>query len=258
MEFEGEFLMALLSKQSRRQQSITEISSLIRELADWYADATALDRHTDSSPRGQYRTQLDRINSEVRGAALLLSKSLSDISLDGDAASVYGEFGRADREILWLRRVWYYFRDKFQQRTDPRFGDLLRAADEVVWSCHRPFFQTPARMTLTPAPLPYVQADYSPSALRQDQRDALDRQDSDFVVVTEAFNELPVPILALPITAVQNPWALVLIGHEAGHIVEPLVETNFDVNFELSIRKAVEDLHGTEDDQDYWQRWGNE
>jgi hypothetical protein len=254
----GNYLMPLLSKQSRQNQSLAEIDSLMRELATWYAEATAGDRHDDGSPRGQYKTQLDRVYSEVNGAALLIRKSLRDTSLDRPAPDVYGEFARADREILWLWRVWYYFRDKFQQRQDPRFGPILRAADEVVWSCHRPFFQLPGQIKPTPAPLPYIKADFSPSALRQDQRDALDRQDSDFVVVTEAFAQLPVPILALPITAVNNPWTLVLIGHEAGHIVEPLVDPDFNMTFQAALGKAVEDLQGPEDDQSRWQGWGDE
>jgi hypothetical protein len=250
--------MPLLSKQSRRNQSVAEIDSLTQELKDWYDDWTARDRHTDGSPRGQYKTQLERVFAEVKGAAIGLRKNLNDLSLEGAAGDVYGALARADREILWLWRVWYFFRDKFEQREDKRFGAILRAADEVVWSCHRPFFQLAGAAALTPAPMPYVKADFSPAALRQDQRQALDRKDADFLVVNEAFRELPVPIVSVPITAVNNPWALVLLGHEEGHIVEPLVESNFALTFQDTLRQVVQDANGSTDDQNWWGSWGDE
>jgi hypothetical protein len=250
--------MPLLSKESRRVQSVAEIDALLRELDEWYGAWTDRDVHEDGSLRGQYRTQLQAVNSEVKGAAIGLRESIATTSIEGDAGTVYGEFARADREILWLWRVFYFFRDKFQQRQDVRFCNVLRAADEVVWSCHRPFFPAQAREIIIPAPLPYIKAAFSPSALRQDQRQALDRKDSDFVIVKEAFRNLPVPILAIPITAVNNPWSLVLVGHEAGHILEPLVEAGFNVTFQNVLRGAIDKLHGTEEDQDTWSGWGDE
>ena len=109
------------------------------------------------------------------------------------------------------------FRDKFEQRRDPRFNAVLEAADEVVWSSYRPFFQPPnAAHPLQPPPLPYVELDFSPSSLRRDQKEVLGRRDADFTLVKAAFAELPIPILRLPITAINNPWVLVLIGHEVG------------------------------------------
>jgi hypothetical protein len=104
-----------------------------------------------------------------------------------------------------------------------------------------------------PAPLPYIKPEFSPAALRRDQRQALDRKDGDFILVREAFRELPVPILAIPITAINNPWALVLIGHEAGHIVEPLIADDFNSTFQSTITKAV-----AESDQEAWKGWADE
>ena len=250
--------MPLLSKASRRLQSVTEIDALLRELDEWFKDWTGRDVHEDGSLRGQYRTQLQAVNAEVQGAATSLRDSIANLGIEGDARAVYGEFGRADREILWLWRVFYFFRDKFQQREDARFSGVLRAADEVVWSCHRPFFPAQLKEVAIPAPLPYIKAEFSPSALRQDQRQALDRKDDDFVIVKEAFRNLPVPLLAIPITAVNNPWALVLVGHEAGHILEPLVEVDFNDAFRGLLREAIDKMQGSEEDQDTWSGWGDE
>jgi hypothetical protein len=250
--------MSLLSKESRRLQSVAEMDALLAELEKWYLNWTERDVHEDGSLRGQYRTQLQAVHSEVKGAALGLRKSVADTSIDGDARAVYGEFARADREILWLWRAWYFFRDKFQQREDPRFADILSAADEVVWSCHRPFFPAQVNQVAMPAPLPYIKAEFSPSALRQDQKQALDRKDNDFLIVKEAFRNLPVPILAMPITVVNNPWALVLIGHEEGHIVEPLMEQDFNITFRAVLQDAVQQAGGSEEDQQVWSAWGDE
>jgi hypothetical protein len=251
--------MSLLSKQARQNQALAEIDSLTRELTDWKQDWVTRDCHEDGSTRGQYKTQLDSVYSEVSATGAILRKSLCEMSLDGDAGAVYGQFARAEREVLWLWRVFYFFRDKFQQRRDSRFGDTLRAADEVVWSCHRPFFQIPGRKKVAmPAPLPFIKPEFSPAALRRDQRQALDRMDSDFVLVREAFRQLPVPILAIPITAIHSPWALVLIGHEAGHIVEPLLEDDFNTTFQSTLSQTVEKAGGCDDDQKTWSDWGDE
>lgn len=248
--------MPLLSTQARRQQALAEIDSLTQELQDWFEDWTSRDRHEDGSNRGQYTTQLAAIHGEVGATAVMLREGMNTMSVAGDAGRVYGEFARAEREILWLRRVFYYFRDKFEQREDKRFGEVLRAADEVVWSCHRPFFQLPGQKLRVPAALPYIKPDFSPAALRRDQRQAVGSQDSDFVLVREAFRELPVPILSLPVTAIHNPWALVLIGHETGHIVERLIEPDFHLTFQAAICAAIPE--DEEKDREAWSGWADE
>jgi hypothetical protein len=250
--------MPLLSKESRRQQSLLEVDALSAELEHWYEDWTQRDVHGDGTLRGQYRTQLQAVYSEVKAAAAALRQQIASTSVAGHAGDVYSAFSRTEREILWLWRVWYFFRDKFEQRADSRFRDILRAADEVVWSCHRPFFPARVSQVPLPAPLPYIKADFSPSALRQDQRQALDRKDSDFLVVKEAFRDLPVPILALPITVVRNPWALVLIGHEAGHILEPFIAPDFNATFSAAVMRGADKADCSEEDQEVWGGWSDE
>lgn len=251
--------MPLFSKEGRRIQAIAELDALKRELDQWHKDWTVSDSHEDGTPRGQYKTQLGAIYSEVSATAEILRKGLADIDLSAGVCTVYGEFSRLEREILWLWRIWYFFRDKLQQRNDERFGKILRAADEVVWSCHRPFFELPSlKQVKGPAPLPWIRPDFSPKALRRDQRQALDRKDDDFRLVQEAFRELPVPILDLPITAVNNPWALVLIGHEAGHFVEPLLAPKFNETFARVLAETVTQANGSDDDRQSWYGWADE
>ena len=244
---------------ARRNQALAEVDSLTRELDAWYAEWKTFDTHLDGSPRGQYTSQLDAVYSEVHATATIIRGELVNLSVSGDIGTTYGKCALIERQIIWLWRVWYFFRDKFEQRKDPRFSSVLRAADEVVWSCYRPFFQLPSlKMLRQPAPLPYLEPDFSPSALRRDQKQVLTRKDRDFALVREAFQELPVPILKIPITASNNPWALVLIGHETGHIVEPLLEDGFNETFRNTIRGAIDSAQGSEEDQEAWGGWAEE
>jgi len=251
--------MPLLAKDARRNQALAEIDSLKSELDEWHARWTAADRHDDGSPRGQYQTQLGAVYSEVGGTAQILRSDLISLDVSGDAGDVYGKCALAERQIIWLWRVWYFFRDKFEQRDDRRFSDILSAADEVVWSCYRPFFQLPwLKQLRQPAPLPYVEPDFSPAVLRRDQKQVLDRKDRDFLLVRKAFSDLPVPILKIPITSINNPWALVLIGHEVGHVVEPLLEADFRDTFREALRSAIRRAGEKEDDQETWGGWADE
>jgi hypothetical protein len=204
----------------------------------------------------QYETQLAAIRSEVVGAATLICKELKNLDVDGDAGAVYARCTKIEKQITWLWRVWYYFRDKFNQRQDDRFAATLEAADEVVWSCYRPFFKAPSNERVPePAPLPYIETEYSPLALRRDQHQVLGARSKEFDLVTGAFASLPVPILKLPISTVSNPWMLVLIGHETGHFIQPLIAP--EDAFVKSFRTAIEAAVGVAD-ADRWGRWSVE
>lgn len=252
--------MSLLSKQGRREQAVFEVVSLLRELDYWVQGWNETEQNEDGSRRGQYKTQVNAVYSEVHGAASILKSSIDNLNLEADAGSVYEDCANAERQVLWVRRVWYFFRDKFDQRNDERFSNLLRAADEVIWSCYRPFFQLSSNEVSVPepAPLPYIDPDFSPSALRRDQRQALANKQADFTLVADAFAELPVPILKIPTTTINNPWALVLVGHEVGHIIGPLISSDFPARFREEIRSAVEEKGGTEEDQEAWFGWSDE
>ena len=56
-----------------------------------------------------------------------------------------------------------------------------------------------------PAPLPYIEPTFSPSALRRDQRQVLDRKEQDFLLVKKAFAELPVPLIKFRLRRFTTP-----------------------------------------------------
>jgi hypothetical protein len=223
-------IAAHLSGKARRQQAIAEIERLVADFNDW----------EDAVMAPQYMTQLSAIASEVRAAACILKKKIGPLDPDPvRIADVYGKCVKIEKQITWLWRVYHYYRDKFDQRSDPRYGDTLKAADEVIWSCFRAFFAEPLEVRVPePVPLPYIDAEYSPIALRRTDTGVLgaksERQD-----VETAFRTLPVPLLKLPIGLLRNPWILTLIGHEAGHFVLPLIDGNaFIQKFRTTLEKA--------------------
>ncbi len=251
------------AKRARRYQALDEIRRLREELEEWYATRTSEDVHLDGSPRGQYRSQLNAIHDEIAGAAKIILNDLEnlDVSPATGRGQVYDRCATAERQTVWLWRVWHYFRDKFDQRRDRRYHDALAAADEVVWSCFHPFFQNPETENIgEPAPLPYIEADHSPSALRRDQAErTLKRRGREQTLVDKAF-EAPIPLLKIPITALRSPWALVFIGHETGHFIQPLVAEEFAyvATFRQGIETAVGAAGGNAGDRQVWSRWADE
>jgi hypothetical protein len=87
---------------------------------------------------------------------------------------VYDRCREIDKTIVWLRKVWGHFRMKLDGRDDrPGVGPLLRAADEIVWSCYRQvYLLAPVRepsIKQGPVPLTFIKPEYSPTAIPSDR-----------------------------------------------------------------------------------------
>jgi hypothetical protein len=234
-----------LSNKARRQQAMFEIERLVEDFDEW----------EDAVKTPQYVTQLSAIASEVRGAAAILKERINAVDADNaPIADVYGNCVNVEKQITWLWRVYYYYRDKFDQRKDSRYCETLHAADQVIWSCFRPFFSEPLELRVPePAPLPYIDPEYSPIALRRADTGVLGSK-SEHDLIAAAFRTLPVPLLKLPIGMIRNPWALTLIGHEAGHFIMPLVGGDaFIQEFRITIEDAVGGQNGMS-----WGAWAVE
>jgi hypothetical protein len=144
-----------------------------------------------------------------------------------------------------MRRVWTFFRSRFDQRDDPRFKPLLAAADEVVWSC----FAGPFRLTnqaVPSAPLAYVEDRFSPFAIPRVNRPPDLRLDIDAAFLADFLTALPIPVLGLPPATVEQPWELVFVGHEAGHHVQfdLVAGAGLDTAFATQLAARLEQAHG--------------
>src|ERR1019366_8785824 len=223
--------MNTTAKDLRINQSLCELTRLRAALKKWREDRKAADRHESGEYRGQYQTQIGVIADEVGAAAGVIEDGLAQLtkgSGDRTVAAVYQECARTDRKIIWLWRAWDFFREKFDQRDLPVIGPAVRAADEVLWSCYKPFYKGMG-MPLPPAPLPYVEFTYTPVAVKPDQVSHVEKEEEiDEGPLQKFFARLPLPLLQLPPTAVSTPWAHVLIGHEAGHFIQGSIPANED------------------------------
>jgi hypothetical protein len=233
-----------LSIKARRQQGLSEVDRLSSEFKDWESEIKL----------PQYATQVESISSEVLTCAGRLRAALENLSASAGIGATYGECARIEKQIAWLWRAWDYFRAKFDQRRNPRFADTLQAADEVVWSCYRPFFKQPlSERVPDPAPLPYIEMEYSPVAVRRDQGAVIGGRPEHEELLAAAFANLPTPVLKLPVSAVENPWVIALTGHEAGHFVQRMISPN-PLEFVGDFRRAIEDATGDAE----WGSWAVE
>jgi hypothetical protein len=233
-----------LSIGARRQQGLVEIGRLCSEFVTW--------RQKTQLP--QYTTQLDAIDAEVRACAERLRQALGNLGSTSPVGEGYAVCTRTERQIAWLWRAWDFFRSKFDQRLNPEYRDTLRAADEVVWSCYRPCFKQPlSERVPDPAPLPYIEMEYSPVAIRPDQAAVIGGRPNQQELLALAFQKLPTPILKLPVSAIANPWVLALTAHETGHFVQRMVSAK-PLEFVAAFKDLVERAAGDSE----WGPWAAE
>jgi hypothetical protein len=231
-----------LSIKARRQQGLSEIHRLIGDFEDW-EDGIALP---------QYATQVESLSSEVLDCAKRLKNALENLT-GAAVGPAYGECAKIEKQIAWLWRAWDYFRTKFDQRSNTRFGETLHAADEVVWSFYRPFFREPFDQRVPePAPLPYIEMEYSPVAVRRDQGTVIAGKPQHQELLAAAFQKLPMPVLKLPVSAIENPWLIALAAHETGHFLQRMISPD-PLEFVTRFRTALETGAGKE-----WGPWGIE
>jgi hypothetical protein len=209
------FMTGRLLRQVRIEQSCRRIDGITDAVGKW------LCRRDHDDVLNQYSTQLAVLKTALTGPLTELREIVTQLADIQDTGQVYSACRANDVRAEVVRRVFTYFRAKFDQRDDEPLGRALRAADEVVWSCWTEPFRNAMRadpsLTPKPAPLPYIEPQYSPAAVPRDDPPAdltVERDDS---VLMKYLERLPVPVLALPAVCADDPWWLVYIGHEVGH-----------------------------------------
>jgi hypothetical protein len=209
----GTFLCHERINQTRR-----ELNCLRGELEKWIRDRL----EEDGKAQHQYQTQLTDLQVVLVKALDRIRDGVEGVAEAAGPAAVYVACRRWDNCIVRARRLWTFYREKFDQRQDPRLRDVLRAADEVVWSCYAEAFRNalPAGTHKVPsAPLPYLDAQFTPLAITRAEIPAPLKGDERLGtdVLNEVLPKMPVPVVALPLSCVQAPWQLVYLGHEVGH-----------------------------------------
>jgi hypothetical protein len=201
---------------------------------------------------GRYRSQLGSLGEVIGEGIGRLESDLEAAGLEGDLGEVYRKCRQVDRGLVLLQRVSAYFREKFDQRSDPALGPVVAAADEVVWSCFAGAFRSQGLAT-PPAPLPYVAPLETPSAVPRIEPPAEFR--NDHPSLHDWLERLPIPVVGLPPSCVREPWRLVYLGHEVGHHVQLDLEPGWSIekSFGERLEGAVPEEAGGR-----WRSWGAE
>ncbi len=251
-------MLSVFSNRARRDQTEDAIDRLTAEVRTW------LCHRRDSDKHGQHGAQLDAVESLVCGGATRLGQAVRLIEVSQPTGDLFEECRLYDLRILWLRRVWQYFREKFDQRDDPVLKLVLEAADDVVWSCYQQVYRVTEHLapelTGGPAPLPYIEPWYAPEAFPAELVPAGLKSEVDVGFLREYLNKLPIPVVRLQPACVGAPWWLVYLGHEIGHHVQfgILPKMTLVGQFRETLTDAVLSCEGSDEEVARWNSWSIE
>jgi hypothetical protein len=236
------------------------------ELERLRSDQRAWKAHRRDVPGAErYTSQLEAIDLLVRDGVVQLTDGLKSVDLGMSEGAIYESCRTFDLRLLWLRRVWQFFRDKFDQR-DTDLANTLRAADEIVWSCYHQVFERARVLKIAPGvkaaapPLPFIEPRYSPSTFPADLVPAGLQSEIDRPFLREHLNRLPVSVVRLQPACVSGPWWLLYAAHEVGHNVQyDLLEKQALVeSYRELVEHAVRCCGGSGTDASRWGRWSRE
>ncbi len=199
------------AERTRLAQVRAGLERLREEIDTWQQ------RRQKTDPLAQYRTQLATLSAVLGGALTGLHEALQKIAPASPPGAVAKACRGLEARAAWVRLLWRFYAERFNQRDDPALRPLLSAADEMVWSCLQPAENGGRRRA---APLPYLASIASPRTVPREDRPAELRDSGIIEFVEKHLGELPIPLVALPPQCVQEPWLLAHVAHEIGHQVQ--------------------------------------
>ena len=238
-------------------------------IVQWLERRRAADTDAGGAYIGRHKTQIEALESVLSAAAVALRTGAAGLPSSGDQepppeiGAFYDSCRDYDEAAVWLRRLWGFFRQKLDQRDDDGYKDLLKAADEVVWSCYHGVMERArkrrAQTSHGPAPLPFVAPEYSPAAIESDRplppglTLSVDPPGWD-AEVDNVVKALPMGLLQLPSWCVTAPWWLVYGAHEVGHHVQA------DLSLYEHVRSVIESAVKNRNPAlaPRWKPWANE
>lgn len=151
-----------------------------------------------------------------------------------DVGAAYEQCRLVDRGLVTLRRLFDWYVVRYDQREDDRHRDVLVAADELARSCWSAGF---AELRQTPPMGPLCFVDNRVDAKARGRCNVSGFVETADDPVAAILDRLPIPLIALPESAVREGWWLVLIAHEAGHHV--LLDLGLLPAVKAAVRGAV-------------------
>jgi hypothetical protein len=241
----------------RRAATQRELEGLHAAIAGWLAVRRARDVDERGRRLGRYDSQLRALETVLLDAANALLAGAGALDESQPTTTFYAACRHYERAVTWLRRLWEYFSLKFDQRDDAaQLGPLLRAAEEVVWSCYQQPFAVAGDKRQAPPPLAYVDPEYSPAAVRAHSVPLLLRQDAELSFLEPFLQSLPIALIRLPATCIGAPWRLIHVAHEVGHHVES--ELGLIGSVRQRLESAARAANLSEDRVKTWGSWSEE
>jgi hypothetical protein len=195
----------------RVSRTATSIAALRQQVSDWLVERRSDARFV------RFRRHFDVLETVLVRMMDALDDELVRRAADPDPAVVYEQCRDLDRSLLYVQRTFRWYAEKYDQRLDDRFTDVLRCADEVVRSCWTEPFEA-LRQPPPTGPLTYLEPRFDAFATPRVSPPPDLRAPADAIVAGHV-RDLPIPTVALPEVAEREPWWLVLAAHETGHHV---------------------------------------
>jgi hypothetical protein len=211
-----------------------------------------------------HRSQVIRLNDRISAA---LSSALEGTPVTGDRQAPFGgtvdELPALRRAVGTVHLLWDFFRDKLAQRDTAAYSRHLGVADDLAWSCYEPFLAaakdagTLTEGELKEPPLVFYSADRAPFAQARTKAlhpPGLDSKDLE--QVSEELQRLPVPVIGMPWAVANRLPEVLLVGHEAGHVIAE------DMKFAAEVVAVISGIDLTRDNagrrKDVWIAWSDE
>jgi hypothetical protein len=210
----------------------------------------------------QHTSQLARLREQIEAA---LAATVTGTPVAADARRPFegsvDELPRLRRGVGTVHLIWDFFRSKLAQRDTAAYALHLGAADDLAWSCYKPFL-TAARAAgtvgareLKEPPLVFYSTDRTPFAQARSKAfhpPGLDAKDLDRVVAE--LQRMPVPIVAMPWAVANRLPDVVFVGHEVGHVIAE------DLRFAAEAKAVIAGVDLGHDDvrSTVWQAWSDE
>jgi hypothetical protein len=196
-----------------------KVATLESELQGWFNRSEAGGRFE------KHHTQIRALQAHLKGWHASIRKLLEKYKAEAPDLFL-GHSGNAENLILSEHRIWDYFRSKFIQREEECFLPYLRAADEFAWACYQPVQQAvypkPDDAKRKEPPLVFFNGGASPFSVSRGKSFQPEPVAGEPLSIDaeDYMTRLPIPVVGVPWDQISHLPAVLVIGHEVGHIVE--------------------------------------
>lgn len=243
----------MIEKLAKRKQIElkAKLEIIENELKTWYVRSEA------KGTMEKHHTQVRALQAHLKGWHTSIQNKLTEYE-KRDADGYLSSCGNAENLILSEHRIWEYFRSKFLQRQEAGLVDYLRAADEFAWECYHPVQQVVFPQAEDPQrkepPLTFFNGGLSPFSVSRGKTfrpeavagQVLNLNPEDYLL------KLPIPVVGVPWDQVSHLPAVLVLGHEVGHIVED--DFGLTPDLKRILKEAIKDARA-ETRETAWNSW---